>query len=116
MGTITASRIASGHEETYELEMTGTEGAVRVSSHRPDTAEICTSANRQDWKSVRTGSDYMPDSRFPARAVASGWLRPLIHAHHLFLTTGATEPFLPDLAHGLQVQRLVQETVARLAQ
>jgi predicted dehydrogenase len=114
-GTITASRIASGHEETFELEFSGTGGAVRVSSARPDTAEICTAANRQDWKSVRTGSDYMPDSRFPARAVAGGWLRPLIHAHFLFLAEGPRDTFVPDLTHGLRVQELIHEIALKLA-
>jgi predicted dehydrogenase len=105
LGTVTASRIAAGHEDSFELEVSGTGGAVRVRAGQPDTVEISRNATRQDWEVVRTASDYSPLSRFPSRAVSAGWLRPLIHAHHLFLTDGPGPA--PDLSHALAVQRLI---------
>jgi predicted dehydrogenase len=114
VGTMTATRIAAGHEDSMELEMSGTAGAVRVSSGRPDAYEVCRTAGKQDWLSVRTASDYAPESRFPARAVAAGWLRPLVHAHHVFFTDNRGGSFDTDMAHALAVQRLIQEAVARL--
>jgi predicted dehydrogenase len=109
LGTVTASRIAAGHEAALDIEFSGTLGAIRVSSHDPDAVEICTTANRQDWKSIRCASDFSPESRFPSRAEAAGWLRPLIHAHYLFFRPRREEGPLPDLAHGLAVQRLIGE-------
>jgi predicted dehydrogenase len=109
LGTVTASRIAAGHEAALDVEFSGTLGAVRVSSRDPDAVEICTTANRQDWKSVRCASDFSPESRFPSRAEAAGWLRPLIHSHYLFFRPRREEGHLPDLAHGLAVQKLIQE-------
>jgi predicted dehydrogenase len=109
LGTITASRIAAGHEASLELEFSGSLGAVRVSSRNPDAAEICTTPHRQDWQSLRCASDFTPDSRFPSRAEAAGWLRPLIHAHYLFFRASGDTATLPDLQHGLVVQRLIQE-------
>jgi hypothetical protein len=34
----------------------------------------------------------------------------MIHAHYVFLTGGSSEAIIPDIEHGLQVQRLVRET------
>jgi hypothetical protein len=64
---------------------------------------------------VRCASDYAPESRFPARAVAGGWLRPLLHAHYLFFTDARSGAFVPDLPHALAVQRLIEQAVAKLS-
>ncbi|HEX6738014.1 MAG TPA: Gfo/Idh/MocA family oxidoreductase [Vicinamibacteria bacterium] len=112
VGTLVASRIAAGHEDALEIELGGTRGAVRVGSHRPDALEICTQAGRQEWRTVHCGSDY-GRSRFPARAAAAGWLRPLVHAHYVFFAAAA-DAAAPDMAHGLLVQRLLHQIADRL--
>jgi predicted dehydrogenase len=114
-GTVTASRISAGCEDLMELEVSGDKGAVRYRSTAPDVVEICRVANRQEWTSVRCGSDYAPDSRFPAKAVAGGWLRPLVHAHYLFFTDARGGGFVADLPHALVVQRLIGEAIAKLS-
>jgi hypothetical protein len=38
----------------------------------------------------------------------------MIHAHYVFLKGSASEPVIPDIAHGLQVQRIVRETAEYL--
>jgi hypothetical protein len=38
----------------------------------------------------------------------------MIHAHYVFLKGGESEIILPDIEHGLQVQRLVRETAGHL--
>jgi predicted dehydrogenase len=113
LGTITASRIAAGHEESLELEFAGTRGALRVSSRAPDAVEICADARRQEWRTVHCGSEY-EGSRFPSRAAAAGWLRPLIHAQYVFFKGEDSGPLVPDLAHGLAVQRLLHEIADKL--
>jgi predicted dehydrogenase len=114
LGTVTASRIAAGHEDSIELELSGDKGGLRYTSARPDALEIDTTPTRQEWRSVRCASDYTPESRFPAKGVSGGWLRPLLHAHYLFFTDNKAGHFVPDLEHGLVVQRLIQEACATM--
>jgi hypothetical protein len=38
----------------------------------------------------------------------------LVHAHYVFLKGGASEVIIPDIVHGLEVQRLVRETAEHL--
>ncbi len=114
IGTVTATRIAAGHEDSLEVELSGEKGALRFSSTRSEVLEICASPSRQEWRSVRCASDYAPESRFPAKGVAGGWLRPLFHAHYLFFTDNKAGAFVPDLEHGLVVQRLIQEAASKL--
>jgi predicted dehydrogenase len=111
LGTLTCSRIAAGEGESLALEWAGTGGALRLSTARPDDLDICRGATSNEWTRVRTGGDYGDASRFPTRGVSAGWLRALIHAHHLFFAA-ETEEAPPDLAHGLEVQRLLREALA----
>jgi predicted dehydrogenase len=113
VGTCTSSRISAGHEDSLEVEISGTKGAVRLRSGMPDVLEICTTPNRQDWQTVRCASDYAEASRFPSRASSAGWLRPLIHQHHLFFAE-KQDGFVTDLAHGLSVQRVLHDVVDML--
>jgi hypothetical protein len=38
----------------------------------------------------------------------------MIHAHYVFLTGEDKNEFVPDIKHGLEVQRLVTETAEHL--
>jgi predicted dehydrogenase len=116
-GSITASRIAAGHEDSLEVEFSGTEGGLRLRSGMPDVLEVCTTANRQDWHQIRCASDYAESSRFPSRAASAGWLRPLVHQHHLFFgpPESETDGFVADLEHGLAVQKVLHDVVDMLA-
>lgn len=68
----------------------------------------------QQWSKQILSSSYAPISSFPSRHVPAGWLRSLVHAHYIFLTDADPDSFVPDLAHGLAVQRLVRETAEHL--
>jgi hypothetical protein len=39
----------------------------------------------------------------------------MVHAHYLFLGGTDEKAFIPDLRHGLEVQRLVRETADHLS-
>lgn len=67
------------------------------------------------WAMQFTGSNYPGISSFPSGHVPPGWLRPMVHAHYVFLKGSATEPIIPDMSHGLDVQRLVRETAEHLS-
>jgi hypothetical protein len=60
------------------------------------------------------GSNYKPFTSFPSGHVPPGWLRPMVHAHYVFLKAIDSEVFMPDIKHGLEVQRLVTQTAEHL--
>ncbi|MFW5890522.1 MAG: Gfo/Idh/MocA family protein [Marinilabiliaceae bacterium] len=113
VGHLSASRISAGMGDKFSFEIFAEKGALRYNSYAPDSFEYF---DREEnvWKEVFTGSDYKPATAFPSGHVPGGWLRPLIHAHYEFLSGNVSEYGVPDLKHGLEVQRLVRETADHL--
>jgi predicted dehydrogenase len=112
-GTLSSSRISSGTGDNLSLEIYAEKGAIRYSSVTPDFFEYYTEDSGL-WARQMTGSNYKPYSSFPSGHVPAGWHRSMIHAHYVFLTEGSSEVIIPDIEHGLQVQRLVRETAEHL--
>ncbi len=112
-GIISASRISPGTGDNLSIEIFAEKGAIRFSSLTPDYLEYYTE-DSGNWSRKMTGSDYMPLTSFPSGHVPGGWLRPMVHAHYVFLTGGLSEAVIPGIEHGLQVQRLVRETADHL--
>lgn len=108
IGTLVASRISSGAGDHLSLEIRGTRGSIQYSTAQPDSYK--TYLPDEGWHTHHVLSDYQPFSEFPGKYVPSGWIRALIHNHYLFLGGEPGISFLPDLAHGIQVQRLLQQT------
>jgi len=113
VGTLSASRISSGTGDYFTIDFYCTNGAVRYTSQFPDSYEFFIE-QQGNWTRQFTGSNFKPASTFPSAHVPSGWLRSMIHAHYVFLTGRAGNDFIPDINHGLQVQRLVTETAVYL--
>jgi len=112
-GTLSSSRISSGTGDTLSLEFYAEKGAIRYSSLSPDYFEYFTEESGL-WVRQQTGSNYNPVTTFPSQHVPAGWHRPMIHAHYIFLKESRDEAVVPDIEHGLQVQRLVRETADHL--
>jgi len=112
VGTLMASRISSGAGDLLEFELRFSDGAIRLSSERPDLLEVF-EARTDSWSVFTCGNDFSPLSTFPARQVSSGWLRSLVHAQHLFLGGADPDAFIPDLRHGLAVQGLIRRIVEK---
>lgn len=113
-GTLSSSRISSGTCDNLSFEIYAEKGAIRYSSISPDFFEYYTEESGL-WTRQMTGSNYKPYTSFPSGHVPPGWHRPMIHAHYVFLTEGSSEVVIPDIEHGLRVQRLVRETAEHLA-
>ena len=113
VGNLSASRISAGMGDVMAFDIFTKNGALRYNSYYPDRFEYFMEKDEQ-WATVFTGSDYLPASKFPSVHVPGGWLRPLIHAHYVFITGKDREAFIPGLGHGLAVQRLVRETAEYL--
>lgn len=112
-GTLSASRISSGTGDLVSLEIYAEEGMLRYSSHSVDYFEYFLEETGQ-WTRQVVGSNYTPVSSFPSGHVPPGWLRSMVHAHYLFLDGNDPKAFIPDLKHGLAVQRVVRETADQL--
>jgi predicted dehydrogenase len=112
-GSLSASRISSGTGDDISLEIFAEKGALRYSSSAADYYEYYTE-DSGIWNKKMVGSNYKPVTSFPSGHVPPGWLRAMVHAHYVFLTGSKTEVFIPDIEHGLAVQRIVRETAEHL--
>jgi hypothetical protein len=89
------------------IELRGERGALLFSSSQPDTYE--TYLPDEGRRKHEVNSDYQPLTTFPSDYAPSGWLRALVHNHYLFFGGDPVISFVPDLRHGIQVQRLLQD-------
>jgi predicted dehydrogenase len=106
-GNLSASRIASGTGDMLEFEIYAEKGTIKYSSKTPDCFSHFLEAEGL-WKKSETGSRYGKLTSFPSGHVPGGWLRPMIHAHYVFLTGNDTEAFIPGIDHGLAVQKIIR--------
>ncbi len=113
-GTLSASRISSGTGDLVYFELFAEKGAFRFSSHNVDYFEYFLEETGQ-WIRQPVGSNYKPITSFPSGHMPPGWLRSMIHAHYVFLTGNDEKAVIPDLQHGLAVQRIVRQTATHLA-
>jgi predicted dehydrogenase len=113
VGTLSASRISSGTGDYFSVEIYAGNGAIRYSSATPDFFEFYTEESGL-WSRQVVGSSFKPVTTFPSAHVPPGWLRSMIHAHYVFLTGNDNNEYVPDIEHGLAVQRLVSQTAEKL--
>jgi len=113
-GHLSASRISSGTGDLVDLEIYAQKGTLQYCSYQPDQFRLYLEETGE-WVTRNVGSNYLPLGSFPSGHVSPGWLRAMVHAHYLFLGGTDEKAFIPDLKHGLEVQRLVRETADYLS-
>ncbi|QGY45487.1 hypothetical protein GM418_17965 [Maribellus comscasis] len=113
VGNMSASRISSGTGDLVHLEIYAEKGALKYSSKQSEYYEYYEEGSNQ-WVKQMVGSNYKPVTSFPSGHVPPGWLRSMVHAHYCFFTGDDEPTFIPDLNHGLAVQRIVRETADHL--
>ncbi len=114
VGNLSASRISPGTGDTLSFELFAENGALRFSLAQLEYFDYFLEKDGK-WIRQPVCSDFRPHSGFPSVHVPPGWLRSMIHAHYVFLTGHDKQAFIPDLKHGLAVQRIVRETATHLA-
>ncbi len=112
-GTLSSSRISSGTGDYLSFEIFAEKGALKYSTLSPDLFEYFTEESGV-WTKQASGSHYRPYTSFPSGHVPAGWHRPMIHGHYVFIKGLTSDPVVPDIGHGLEVQRLVRETAGHL--
>ncbi len=113
VGHMSASRISSGTGDLVHLEIFAEKGMLKYSSHSSDSFMYYLEETGK-WTTQPVGSNYPGITSFPSGHVPAGWLRSMVHAHYLFLGGDDKSAYIPDLFHGLEVQRLVRETAIHL--
>jgi predicted dehydrogenase len=123
LGTMEASKIATGTEDDLRVEIHGLRGAIRFDLTQPDFVEIFSQSDAdmplggtRGWKKVPALQRYPAPAGFPSPRATSGWLRGHVHCQYTFLQAVAEgrQPE-PSLSRGVYVQRLMEcaETSAR---
>ena len=107
IGTLVASRISAGTGDHFTFEIYGKRGTLSFNTSQPDC--YISYLPEEGWRRHDVNSDYQPASKFPADYAPAGWLRALVHNHYLFLGGESTNRFIPDLAHGIYVQKLLNQ-------
>ena len=115
VGTIEASKIATGAEDELRFEIHGDRGALRFNLMDPSYLEAydlrdaeTPIGGQRGWKRVATVHRYDKPGGFPGPKFTPGWIRGHMHCLYCFLNAVATNrPAAPSLQRGLEIQRLL---------
>jgi predicted dehydrogenase len=117
LGTLEASKIATGSEDEVRFEIHGSRGALRYNGMDPHHLEVydATVADKpiggmRGWTRVDTGQRYPePAAAFPGPKFAIGWMRGHMACLANFLCdVAAGRPGDPGLSQGIRIQRLME--------
>ena len=117
IGSIEATKIATGSEDELRLEVHGSRGALRfngMDAHHLDaydaTAADKPAGGTRGWTSIDAGQRYpAPATGFPGPKFNIGWLRSHMACLANFLeSVAAGQPGNPDLRQGVYIQRLIE--------
>lgn len=123
LGTIEATKIATGTEDELRLEIHGSRGALRFNGMDPHHLEFHDAAapeaplgGLRGWNRIDTGQRYpAPAASFPSPKAATGWIRSHLACLANFLQGVAQQRAAdPGLEQGIRVQHLM-DSVARSA-
>ena len=115
VGTVEASKIATGVDDLLKIEIHGTKGALSLDLSDADHLMFYDESNpeapyggERGFQKIRSGQRYPAPAAFPPYKNSSGWLRS--HAHCLysfFNSVYSGKPASPSLIDGAAVQKLM---------
>jgi predicted dehydrogenase len=117
LGTIEATKLATGTEDEIRLEIHGSKGALRFNGMDPHHLELhdATVSDQplgglRGWNRIDAGQRYPgPATSFPNSKAAIGWIRGHAACLAKFLQAVAEgRPAEPDLMQGIRVQQLME--------
>jgi predicted dehydrogenase len=115
LGTIEASKIATGTEDEIRFEIHGTKGALRFNSMQPNYLEAydlrepeTPLGGQRGWRQIATVQRYEKPAGFPGPKFSIGWIRSHMHCLYTFLDAVARgRQGEPSLRRGLELQRML---------
>jgi predicted dehydrogenase len=117
LGTLEASKVATGMEDELRVEIHGSRGALRYNAMAPHHLEFYDATlpaapvgGLRGWNRIDTGSRYpRPHTDFPSPKSAIGWIRGHVACLANFLQAVADgRPAEPGLEQGIRVQQWMQ--------
>jgi predicted dehydrogenase len=108
IGTIEATKLATGSEDELRFEIHGSKGALRFNGMDAHHLEVY-DTKLGGWTKLDTGQRYStPAAAFPGPKFAIGWLRGHVACLASFLQAiAAGRPAEPGLAQGIYLQRVL---------
>jgi predicted dehydrogenase len=115
LGSIEASKVATGTEDELRLELHGSLGALRFNSMQPNYLETYSRTDPDEplggtrgWKAVATVARYPKPADFPGPKFATGWLRSHVACLANFLAAvAAGRKAVPGLEVGVRLQEIM---------
>jgi len=116
VGTIEATKIATGMQDELRFEIHGETGALRFNTMQPNwleaydlTAAASPTGGKQGWLAIDTAQRYPePAVAFPGPKFTIGWLRAHVACLHNFLdAVGCGVPCEPGLEQGVYIERVM---------
>lgn len=123
IGSIEASKIATGTQDELRFEIHGTRGALRFNLMQANYLDYFDMADPETplggtsgFKRIHCVQRYDPPAGFPAPKGTIGWLRGHVHCLYSFIdAVHAGRPFDPSLARGIELEKWLA-AVAQSAQ
>jgi predicted dehydrogenase len=115
LGTIEATKLATGTEDEMRFEIHGSDGALRFNGMKPHwleyydaKADDSSMGGVRGWTAIDCGMRYpAPAGMLPGKACI-GWVRSHVHCLYNFMdAVHNRRPTQPDLAHGIRIQALM---------
>ena len=115
LGTVTASKVATGTEDGLTFTIHGTKGALMIRAMDLDrlyfydnTAPGAPFGGVRGWTAIDCGQRYEKPAVFPASKAVAGWVRGHIHCYYSFLqAVSQGVPAEPSLKQGIWIQKLL---------
>jgi predicted dehydrogenase len=115
VGSIEATKLATGSEDELRVEIHGSTGALRYNSMDPHHLELYDAdapdrplGGTRGWTRIDAGQRYPAPAGFPGPKLSIGWLRSHVQCLYEFLAAvheGRVAD--PGLAQGIYIQRLM---------
>jgi predicted dehydrogenase len=125
LGSIEATKVATGAEDELRFEVHGAQGALRFNSRNPLVLEAFDASlsdqpigGRSGWTAIHTGQRYpKPAAPFPGSKLAPGWMRSHVACLAHFLECVADgRPADPGIEQGIYLRELMDRVERSAAQ
>ncbi len=116
VGTLEASRIATGTNDELRIEIHGTDGAIYFNLMDPNWLYVFDNREKEEpiggyrgFKKIETVQRYPKPAVLPGPKFAIGWMRYHIHSQYEFIRSIVEDsPNLPGLYDGYKVQEIME--------
>jgi predicted dehydrogenase len=117
LGTLEATKIATGSEDELRFEIHGSRGALRFNGMDPHHLELHDArlaesplGGLRGWNRIDTGMRYpRPATNFPTPKASIGWINSHVAClANFFQAVAEGRPAEPGLEQGIRIQRLIE--------